>query len=92
MASALLFIRFRVLHPGIHIRIKPSLHLLKQSMPLAVELFSATVAINYPSMQLGIFTTTSMSYLQCSKQACLFFAMGDRNSRFALFRHQHVRL
>jgi len=79
MASALLFIRFRVLHPGIHIRIKPSLHLLKQSMPLAVGIVLATVAINYPSIALGIFTTTSNvgSYSAASKLV-YFLLMGDR--------------
>ena len=79
MASALLFIRFRVLHPGIHIRIKPSLHLLKQSMPLAVGIVLATVAINYPSIALGIFTTTSnVGIYSAASKLVYFLLMGDR--------------
>ena len=79
MASALLFIRFRVMHPGIHIRIKPSLHLLKQSMPLAVGIVLATVAINYPSIALGIFTTTSnVGIYSAASKIVYFLLMGDR--------------
>jgi O-antigen/teichoic acid export membrane protein len=86
MASALLFIRFRVLHPGIHIRIKPSLHLLKQSMPLAVGIVLATVAINYPSIALGIFTTTSnVGIYSAASKLVYFLLMGDRILVLLLF-------
>jgi PST family polysaccharide transporter len=79
IASSVLFIRFRIMHPGIHIRIKPSIHLLKQSIPLAVGIVLSTVVINYPSLALGIFTTTSnVGTYSAASKLVYFLLMGDR--------------
>ena len=79
VASALLFIRFRSTHPGIHIRIKPSMRLLKQSLPLAAGIVLATLVINYSSIALGIFTTTSnVGTYSAASKLVYFLLMGDR--------------
>jgi O-antigen/teichoic acid export membrane protein len=79
VASTLLFVRFRMKHPGVHIRIKPSLHLLKQSIPLAVGIVLTTLVINYPSLALGIFTTTSdVGTYSAASKLVYFLLMGDR--------------
>jgi PST family polysaccharide transporter len=78
-ASALLFIQFRIMHRDVHIHIKPSLDLLKQSIPLAVGIVLTTLVINYPSLALGIFTTTSdVGTYSAASKLVYFFMMGDR--------------
>jgi O-antigen/teichoic acid export membrane protein len=78
-ASVLLFKRFRISHKGIRFRIKPSLHLLKQSMPLAVGVVLTTIVINYPPLALGIFTTTSnVGTYSAASKLVYFLLMGDR--------------
>jgi O-antigen/teichoic acid export membrane protein len=79
LASVLLFIRFRVSQGNIHIRIKPSLRLLRQSMPLAVGITLTTLVINYPSIALGILTTTSnVGTYSAASKLVYFLLMGDR--------------
>ena len=79
LASILLFTRFRIKHPGVHIRIKPSLSLLKHSIPLAVGIVLTTLVINYPSLALGIFTTTSnVGTYNAASKLVYFLLMGDR--------------
>jgi O-antigen/teichoic acid export membrane protein len=79
VASVMLFIRFRLMHPGVHIRIKPSLSLLKQSIPLAVGIVLTTLVINYPSLALGMFTTTShVGTYNAASKLVYFLLMGDR--------------
>ena len=79
LASILLFIRFRVSQGDVHIRIKPSLHLLKQSMPLAVGIVLTTLVINCPPIALGIITTTSdVGTYSAASKLVYFLLMGDR--------------
>ena len=79
VASVLLFIRFRIKHGDVNIHIKPSLHLLKQSIPLAVGIVLTTLVINYPSLALGIFTTTSdVGTYSAASKLVYFLLMGDR--------------
>lgn len=79
VAAVMLFVRFRMKHPDVHIRIKPSLHLLKQSIPLAVGIVLTTLVINYPSLALGIFTTTSdVGTYSAASKLVYFLLMGDR--------------
>jgi polysaccharide transporter, PST family len=78
-ASALLFIRFRIKHRDVHIHIKPSLHLLKQSIPLAVGIVLTTLVINYPPLALGVFTTTAnVGTFSAASKLVYFLLMGDR--------------
>ena len=79
VASTLLFIQFRITHRSVRIRIKPSLHFLKQSIPLAVGIVLTTLVINYPSLALGIFTTTSnVGTYSAASKLVYFLLMGDR--------------
>jgi PST family polysaccharide transporter len=79
LASVLLFIRFRVSQNGVHIRIKPSLHLLKQAIPLAAGIVLTTLVINFPSIALGIFTTASnVGTYSAASKLVYFLLMGDR--------------
>jgi polysaccharide transporter, PST family len=79
IASAMLFKQFRTLYPAVSLRIKPSLDLLKQSVPLAAGIILTTLVINFPSLALGVFTTTSQvgTYSAASKLV-YFLLMGDR--------------
>ena len=78
-ASALLFVRFRMVHRTVRIHIKPSLQLLKQSLPLAVGIVLTTLLINYPSLALGILTTTSnVGTYSAASKLVYFLMMGDR--------------
>jgi O-antigen/teichoic acid export membrane protein len=79
VASAMLFFRFHKMYPGLHIRIKPSLALLRQSIPLAVGIILTTLVINYPPLALGIFTTTSnVGIYSAASKIVYFLLMGDR--------------
>jgi PST family polysaccharide transporter len=79
VSSIMLFLRFRFMHPDVPIRIKPSLLLLKQSVPLSVGIVLTTVVINYPSLALGIFSTTSqIGTYSASSKLVYFLLMGDR--------------
>jgi len=79
VASTLLFIRFRYTHRGVHIRIKPSLRFLKQSIPLAVGIVLTTLVVNYPSLALGVFTTTAnVGTYSAASKLVYFLLMGDR--------------
>ena len=79
LASLLLLIRFRTAYPGVHVRIKPSLRLSTQSVPLAVGIIMTTLVINYPSIALGIFTTTSnVGTYSAASKLVYFLLMGDR--------------
>jgi O-antigen/teichoic acid export membrane protein len=79
VASVLLFIRFRIQHPDVHIRIKPSLSLMKHSIPLAMGIVLTTLIINYPLLALGIFTTTSnVGTFSAASKLVYFLLMGDR--------------
>ena len=79
IASAMLYLRFRMVHPDVHIRIKLSLDLLKQSIPLAVGIVLTTLVINYPPLALGIFTTTSnVGTYSAASKLVYFLLMGDR--------------
>jgi len=79
LASVLLLVRFRVLQKNIRIRIRPSLRLLKQSMPLAVGIILTTLVINYPSIALGIMTTTAnVGTYSAASKLVYFLLMGDR--------------
>jgi PST family polysaccharide transporter len=78
-ASVLLFVQFRISHKRVRVRIKPSLHLLKQSLPLAVGVVLTTIVINYPPLALGIFTTTSnVGIYSAASKLVYFLLMGDR--------------
>ena len=78
-ASILLFTRFRKMYNDVHIRIKPSLHLLKQSIPLAVGVILTTLLINYPSLALGIIKSTSeVGTYSAASKLVYFFLMADR--------------
>ena len=79
LALTLLFTRFRIKHPDVHIRIKPSLNLLKQSIPLAVGIVLTALVINYPSLALGIFTTTAnVGIYNAASKIVYFLLVGDR--------------
>ena len=78
-ASALLFLRFRTVYPGVPLHLKPSLSLLKQSMPLAVGIILTTLVTNYPSFALGIFKTMSdVGTYSAASKPVYFLLMGDR--------------
>jgi O-antigen/teichoic acid export membrane protein len=79
VASIMLYMRFRMKNPDVRIHINASLHLLKQSIPLAVGIILTTLVINYPPIALGIFTTTALvGTFSAASKLVYFLLMGDR--------------
>ncbi len=79
LASVLLFTHFRIKNPDISIYIKPSFAFLMKSIPLTVGIIFTTLLINYPSIALGIFTTTTdVGIYSAASKLVYFLLMGDR--------------
>ena len=78
-ASTLLFMQFRKKYSDIRIRFTPSLHLFKQSAPLAIGLILTTLMMNYPVLALGILKTSSdVGIYSAAGKLVYFLMMGDR--------------
>jgi O-antigen/teichoic acid export membrane protein len=78
-ASVLFYIHFRSTHPEVRLQLKPSLELLKQSVPLAVGIIIATLVMNYPTIALGIFCSTSdVGIYSVANKLVYSLMMGDR--------------
>jgi len=79
VASAILVLHFRRTHRSVSIRLRPSLDLFKQSIPLAVGIALTTLLINYPSLALGILTSTAtVGTFGAASKLVYFLLMGDR--------------
>lgn len=79
IAATWLFSVFRKANPSLRLRIAPSYHLLKQSLPLAVGVVFATLMINYPALALGLIqTTTEIGIYSAATKLVFFLLIGDR--------------
>jgi O-antigen/teichoic acid export membrane protein len=78
-ASAIQFFQFRRRYRDVHIHLKPSLHLIRKSVPLAIGIILTTLVINYPPLALGFFaTTSSVGDYSAASKLVYFLMMGDR--------------
>jgi O-antigen/teichoic acid export membrane protein len=85
-ASLLLYTQFRKKFQYFHIRLKPSLHLFKQSAPLAIGIILTTLMINYPIIVLGIVKTSSdVGVYSAASKLVYTLLMGDRILVLLLF-------
>jgi O-antigen/teichoic acid export membrane protein len=79
VASILLYSRFRKEYHNVRIRLTPSLHLFKQSAPLAIGIILMTLMINYPVIILGILKTSSdVGVYSAASKLVYTLMMGDR--------------
>jgi O-antigen/teichoic acid export membrane protein len=79
ITAIILYARFRSIYSGVHLDMKPSMKLLKQSMPLAIGVILATLVGNYPPIALGVFNTTSdVGIFSAANKFVFSLMVGDR--------------
>ncbi len=78
-AAGWLYFAFRKTHPGMRVRISPSMALLKQSMPLAVGTILGALTINFPPLILGaVRTNADIGIYSAASKLVFFLLVGDR--------------
>jgi O-antigen/teichoic acid export membrane protein len=79
MASVMLYKKFNAKYKEVRLRIRPSITLFKQALPLSIGIILSTLIVNYPQIALGIFNdTSSVGVYSAASKLVYFLLMGDR--------------